>query len=104
WEALLRPVRVARWLPLWTPEADAWLRLAQPAGGSDGEQPSPALLARHEYGRGALLVSSAALDDGWTNLATKPLFVPLVHEALRGVIGRRTESTQSAIAGDEAVL
>ena len=37
-------------------------------------------------GGGRVLLSAAAIDTDWTNLPTKPLFVPLNHEVLRAAI------------------
>ncbi len=80
WQQLLAPVRVDKLFDL-TPVGNAaastesvWLRTIDA---------SP-LLVSAQLGRGRVLLWGTALDVGWTNLPTKPLFVPLLHEALRG--------------------
>jgi len=96
WESLTRPLRIARYLPVEADEADTWVRL------DDGQH---ALIAHHQAGRGSLLLLSTAVDTRWTNLPTKPMFVPLIHETLRGVLGtRRDPSVVEAIAGDLPAL
>ena len=78
WSDLVRPLRVSRYWPIDAASDDAaWLTL---------NNDDPVLLAR-AHGRGAVLLSTVAIDASWTNLPTKPLFVPLLHEAMRGVIG-----------------
>ena len=96
WADLLRPVRVRRYWPLAGASDDAlWLTLR------DG---SPILAAR-AVGEGAVLLSTTAADPAWTNLPTKPLLVPLLHESLRGVIGGDPVAGRTPIAtpvvGDE---
>lgn len=78
WSDLLRPVRVFQRWPIdgFTNE-EVWLTT------SDGQ---PLLLARG-LGRGGVLLSTAAPDTNWTNLPAKPLLVPLLHEAVRAVVG-----------------
>ncbi len=86
WRDLQRPVRVQRWLRL-MPAAgeensgvgDAWLTLAT--------TPAQPLLVQHPVGDGAAVLLATALDSAWSNLPTKPLFVPLWHESLRGLLG-----------------
>jgi hypothetical protein len=39
-------------------------------------------------GDGRVLLLASALDAQWTNLTTKPLFVPLIHESLRAAVDR----------------
>ncbi|MEX1017945.1 MAG: BatA domain-containing protein [Phycisphaeraceae bacterium] len=98
WEALLRPVRVYRRLPLEAPENQRWLTVS---GAVDG----PALLAAHEHGQGTLMLLAAALDSEWSNLPAKPLFVPLLHESLRGVLGEaRGRIVPGVVAGDRPTL
>lgn len=97
WEELWRPVRVRKWLPVYAPESDAWVALDAAAG--EGAM-SPALMAYHEHGEGGLLVVSAALHPGWTNLPTKPAFVPVVHEVLRGIIGGDDAPREGVVVGD----
>ena len=78
WQRLLSPVRVTRRLPLRGPtEAQRWLEA------EDGS----ALLAAGDVERGTVLLLTTALSPQWSNLVTKPIFVALVNETLRGVLG-----------------
>ncbi|MCC6581627.1 MAG: BatA domain-containing protein [Phycisphaeraceae bacterium] len=84
WQDLLRPVRVTRWLTL-SAEPDhpkttgqTWLSLT-----GEGRPP---LLVSCPRGRGRWMVLTTALDATWTNLPTKPLLVPLLHETLRAAM------------------
>ncbi len=106
WQALIRPVRVYRRLPLVVPDADAWVFLDQTILSGEVERSGrQAVLAHHFVGRGSLMLLSTAVDTRWTNLPTKPLFVPLVHETLRGVLGLRDRpGIVSAVAGDQPAL
>ena len=81
WADLLRPVRVDRRLALSTRDdaTRSWLTLA------DGQR--SAILMEGDAGRGRVLVLGVALDATWSNLPMKPLFVPLVHESLRSLLG-----------------
>ena len=48
---------------------------------------------------------ATAVDTRWTNLPTKPLFVPLIHETLHGVLGLLDRpGIVQAVAGDTPVL
>jgi hypothetical protein len=81
WDALLRPVMVGRALDL-----------SIDAGGADAvwletSERLP-LLAHAPVGDGAVLMLTVAIDSDWSNLPTKPLFVPLLHETLRSAVGR----------------
>ncbi len=95
WQALTRPVRVYRYFPMSAPEGDAWMKLATellPALPSMQQADttrtqSNVLLAHHRVGHGSLVWLSTAVDTRWTNLPTKPLFVPLIHETLHGSLG-----------------
>ncbi len=94
WDALVGPVRVHR---AWT-WRDAGLGIASGSGNeeSDGRRaaagfsPLPWLrlrtgepwLVHHPIGDGHVLLGLSAFEPRWTNLPTRPLFVPLVHEAL----------------------
>ncbi len=110
WQALIRPVLIYRRLPLKVLGADAWVSLGHAAQGSEGAGESGGsrmgtLLAHHSVGRGSLMLLSTAVDTRWTNLPTKPLFVPLVHETLRGVLGLRDRPGMvHAVAGDKPAL
>lgn len=80
WAGLLRPVRVQRFLPIEQGGDDAWLRVQS----DEGPQP---FLVTSAVGEGHVVLLTTALDAAWTNLPTRPLFVPLVHETLRGLLG-----------------
>lgn len=96
WQALIRPIRVWRHLPLSTDEADAWIQIKSPT-----DETNTTLLAHRLIGRGSLMLLSTAVDTRWTNLPTKPLFVPLIHETLLGVLGTQTQPHEvQAVSGD----
>lgn len=118
WQSLLQPIRVQQRLPLRLggsvqvdePQQDsavdaakptsgqAWLELSQ-AGAGD------ALLAAERVGDGHVLLLATALDDRWTNLMTKPMFVPLLHETLRGLLGSaQAGGDADIVAGDQPAL
>ena len=92
WGDLLRPVRVMRRLPLTAPSGGTWLAAV------DGQP----LLAAASVGSGRVLLLATALDPAWSNLPTKPLFVPLVHESLRSALGASSAvaSLSSATVGE----
>jgi len=98
WKDLLRPVRVKRRLPASAPGGDAQIWLAT----EDGKP----LLLHSEVGDGRVLLQTAALDLEWTNLPTKPLFVPLVHELLRSAAAQSAAAAQvaGAVVGDQPTL
>jgi Aerotolerance regulator N-terminal len=105
WQALTRPVRVDRRLPLEVTGSDAWVSLARADQPGGGDADADTLLAHHTVGRGSLLLLSTAVDTRWTNLPAKPLFVPLIHETLRGVLGARAiPGVIEAVAGDRPAL
>jgi len=117
WGELLRPVRVTRKLECIVPADQAWLALEDKATPRDedalAEAPGlresttgtrRALLAQQRVGEGSVLLLSAALDADWTNLPTKPVFVPLLHETLRGVLGSSPRGIGLATAGDQPTL
>ncbi|MBL4701430.1 MAG: BatA domain-containing protein [Phycisphaeraceae bacterium] len=88
WQALLRPVRVSQTLSLFnTQDIDAsgevWLRL--------GDQPQTPLLVSQQVGDGYMLLCSLALSPTWSNLQTRPLFVPLLHEAIQSLSSQSTQ-------------
>ncbi|GAB4109519.1 MAG: hypothetical protein Kow00105_18250 [Phycisphaeraceae bacterium] len=101
WQALTRPVRVYRYFSMSAPEGEAWMKLATellPAPASmeqadTTQKQSNVLLAHHRVGHGSLLWLSTAVDTRWTNLPTKPLFVPLIHETLHGSLGLAPQPT-----------
>jgi len=101
WPALIRSVIVSRRIEVASktgPEA-AWLRLAA-AGDND------ALLTVTDLGEGRVMLFASAIDPAWTNLPTKPIFVPLLHETLRAVIGAPGEAQRlnDVISGDQPTL
>src|SRR5262249_41186655 len=51
---------------------------------------------------GHIVLLATALDVDWTNLPTKPLFVPLIHETLRGLLGAPAEMARmnATVCGD----
>lgn len=103
WESLLRPVRVARRLELGVEDDQTWLAVAG-AGAGDGTQGGDALMVGRRAGRGAVLFLATAIDGDWTNLPTKPLFVPLVHETLRGLLGEASIDAAAILAGQTPTL
>lgn len=101
WQALLAPVRVTKNFELHargsaSTSGEVWLATA------DGEP----LMVSQRLGDGAVVLLATAIDPAWTNLPTKPLFVPLLHETLRGVLGRPsgTGRLQEVVSGDAPVL
>ncbi|MEX2672501.1 MAG: BatA domain-containing protein [Phycisphaeraceae bacterium] len=69
--------------------------------GTGGE---PLLIgATSEDGQGRVLLLATALDSEWTNLPTKPLFVPLIHEVLRAGIDR-LQPEDAFEPGDRPIL
>lgn len=110
WQALTRPLRVRRYLPTTADNADAWMRLAatQAVTAAEGAEEAVGrgtLLAHHRVGLGSLLFLSTAVDTRWTNLPTKPLFVPLIHETLHGELGTLARpGIVYAVSGDLPVL
>jgi len=109
WQALAQPVGISRRLPVEAGGSESWISLQQ-ATPRDGSEPGTqtnanSLLIHHKVGRGSLLLLSTALDTRWTNLPTKPLFVPLIHETLRGVLGSADSPGRvQAVAGDQPLL
>lgn len=109
WQALAQPVRVYRYLPVQTDESDAWITLDQrddalitTTANANGP---PVLLAHRRIGLGSLLLLSTAVDTRWTNLPTKPMFVPLIHETLHGLLGTREQlAVVQGAAGDQPAL
>ena len=98
WPVLLRPVRIQRRLPLQVHAAtdNVWLQTAD-------DQP---ILVCQEIGEGRLLFLATAIDPRWTNFPTKPMFVPLIHETLRGVLGEVGYGRRlgDVVCGDQPLL
>lgn len=101
WAGLVRPITVHKRLELSTRAGRdaAWLRLAD-AGDAD------TLLATTTLGEGSIMLMTTAIDPAWSNLPTKPFFIPLLHETLRGVIGASGDgaSRNTPISGDQPAL
>ncbi len=105
WQLIVRPVRVFNYLPLNTDESDSWLTFTPEVDDSNQVSNQNVLLAHQRVGLGSLMLLSTAVDTQWTNLPTKPLFVPLIHETLHGVLGTRDRpGVVNAVAGDQPVL
>lgn len=109
WRALTRPLRVYRYLLLSVDGPDAWISLAQPKAvqpdSTTDANSDNVLLAHRRVGLGSLLLLSTAVDNTWTNLPTKPLFVPMIHETLHGVLGSRDQpGVVRAVSGDQPAL
>lgn len=103
WSALLRPIHLSKRIDLTIRGGQdaVWLRAAE----ADSGAPS-AVLACASLGEGHVLLLATALDTTWTNLPTKPLFVPLLHETLRGLLGSAAEAVRlsKVVCGDEPLL
>ncbi|MAE61077.1 MAG: hypothetical protein CMJ49_06945 [Planctomycetaceae bacterium] len=97
-EDMLRPVRFYTSLMIEpaTVSAPTEVLLSSSAG-------RPLMLSCPVDGRGRLVVLATALDESWTNLPTRPLFVPLVHEVLRWTIAR-TQPARHFEPGDQPLL
>lgn len=99
WQDMQRPVRLMKMLNLnlqTAPASDAWLTAA------DGKT----VMASRPVGQGQLIVLAVSIDPSWTDMMVKPLFVPLVHETLRGVLGdiARRRQTHQAKPGQKLTL
>ena len=98
WQALLRPVRIMRRHGLSVPAGpqQVWLSTA------DGRP----VLASAPVGAGRVMLLSVAVDEQWTNLPQKPLFIPLIHESLRSTVGTATDTARlsAAVCGDALAL
>lgn len=96
WRSLLLPVRLTRRLDITLPtgSGEAWLS-------TDDGAP---LLTYAGCGDGHILLMGTALDLDWTNLPTRPLFVPLLHETLRGLVSsgasNQSQSGPGWVCGD----
>ncbi|MEM6505942.1 MAG: BatA domain-containing protein [Planctomycetota bacterium] len=90
------------WLPLSTDLEDQWVVLVTDDPALP-ESDKPVVLAQRPVGDGSLVFSSVPLDTRFTNLPIRALFVPLMHDTLRGVLGNA--SAQRALsAGDRPGL
>jgi len=97
WPALLRPVRITRWLGMRVAEPQRWLTVT----GNEAADGGRTVLAAADRGAGHVLVQTVPLHTGWSNLPTKPLMVPLVHETLRSLLG---EGAPRGLAGERPTL
>lgn len=101
WREKLGWVSVQTWLPFSTPVEDQWIVLDQATQGP--LQGRAVLMAQHQAGQGALLFVATALDTRFTNLPIRALFVPLMHDTLRGVLGSLLEQP-AIVSGDQVDL
>ncbi|XAM01511.1 VWA domain-containing protein [Phycisphaeraceae bacterium D3-23] len=102
WREKLGWVSVSRRLPLATPDEDRWIALDTSRAGL-AVADRPVLMASRAVGSGTLLLMGTAPDTRFTNLVVRPLFAPLVHDALRGVLGDAGRLTP-VVAGDRPDL
>ena len=102
WREKLGWVSVRRWLPLEAPQEDRWIELdAQQL--PTQVQAKPTLMAYRSVGRGSLVFNAVPLDTRFTNLPVRALFVPLMHDTLRGVLGNAM-GQPPVVAGDKPAL
>ncbi|MDX1681657.1 MAG: hypothetical protein R3336_00925, partial [Phycisphaeraceae bacterium] len=99
WDDLLQPVRIHQRVGLDTsaePRSRPWVEM---------EDGTPWLLET-VVGSGRLLVMTSAIHTDWTNLPTRPLFVPLVHETLRGLVAETSSAARlsDTLVGDRPWL
>jgi hypothetical protein len=90
------------WLPLSTDDEDQWVVL-KTDDQAVPERDKPVVLAQRKVGDGSLVFSAVPLDTRFTNLPIRALFVPLMHDTLRGVLGNSAGQI-SLVAGDEPSL
>lgn len=102
WREKLGWVSVQRWLPMSTPEEDRWIGL-DASRLPESVRDRPVLLAHRGVGRGAVVLSATALDTRYTNLPVRALFVPLMHDTLRGVLGSAA-ARPVVLAGESPAL
>ena len=98
WQALLRPVRITRRHGLSVPAGSqqVWLSTA------DGRP----VLASAPVGAGRMMLMAVAVEEQWSNLPKKPLFIPLIHESLRSTVGTAADTVRlsAAICGHALAL
>ena len=90
------------WLPLSTDKEDQWVVLKTDDAALP-EKDKPVVLAQRTIEDGAFVFSSVPLDTRFTNLPIRALFVPLMHDTLRGVLGN-TLGQPPLFAGDRPSL
>src|SRR5690606_19773476 len=80
WPELLRPVRVRRYIPVEAPNTAAvrWVRIDVPG--------NPPLLLHQPVGQGALLLWTVPPALTWSNLPSRPGFLPIIQETMRGLL------------------
>jgi hypothetical protein len=80
WPELLRPVRVRRYVNVEAPDTAAvkWIRIDAPG--------NPGLLLNQPIGDGSLLFWTSAPVSPWMNLQTRPGFLPIIQETMRGLL------------------
>ena len=105
WEELLSPVRVSRRLSVSAPvpPTEVWLRVREHLPESDTPR-LPGLLFSSRLGAGRVMLLATAIDPQWTNLPTKPMFVPLIHEVMRSVLGESGREIGAMVCGDRPQL
>lgn len=96
--ALARPVSVNRRIDLRVGAGSPppILALADGAAFLAASEPAPA--GSSPEGRGIVAVLASAIDLAWTDLPTKPLMLPLVHETVRVGVGM-SQVSRDRIAG-----
>jgi hypothetical protein len=102
WREKLGWVSVSAWLPVWTEDEERWIQL-ETLDPALPQRAMPVLMAQRQVGQGALVFSAAPLDTRYTNLPIRALFVPLMHDTLRGVLGN-TAGEPPLVAGDRPEL
>ncbi len=90
------------WLPLSTEDEDRWVAL-KTDDAAVPENDKAVVLAQRAVGDGSLVFSAVPLDTRFTNLPIRALFVPLMHDTLRGVLGNQAGQLP-LVAGDEPAL
>ncbi|MEM9021667.1 MAG: BatA domain-containing protein [Planctomycetota bacterium] len=84
WREKLGWIDVAIRVPLSVPAEDRWIVMQQEQVDDTDRQ---AVMASRQIGRGGLVFTATALDTRFTNLPARALFVPLMRDTLRGVLG-----------------
>ena len=98
WREKLGRVSVARRLPMRAPEEDRWIVMDTTRSGLP-DPDAPVLMAGRSVEGGTLLFTATSPDARDTNLVVRPLFAPLVHDTIRGVLGDAGRAAP-VVAGD----
>lgn len=77
---LVQSIEVERMLGIEASPESVWLAVNH----EDRDWP---WMLRHGSKRGSVVLWASTFDAAWTNLQTKPMFVPLLHETLRSLCG-----------------